>query len=52
VFLAAVGVLLIGSALVKALRMRSRSTPDKTQKESCESSASSCISVPHASENG
>jgi archaellum component FlaC len=52
VFLAAVGVLLIGSALVKALRMRSRSTPAKTSKEDRESSASRSISVPHASENG
>jgi len=52
VFLAAVGVLLIGSALVKALRMRSRSTPARTPKESCESSSARSISLPHANENG
>jgi archaellum component FlaC len=51
VFLAAVGVLLIGSALVKALRLRSRSMPAGTPRESHESSAPHSISVPSASEN-
>lgn len=37
VFLAGVGALLIGSALVKALRMRARSASESTQKASCKS---------------
>ena len=52
VFLTAVGLLLIGSALVKALRMRLRATPVQKPQESCDSDATCSISVPHASENG
>jgi hypothetical protein len=51
-FLAAVGMLLIGSALVKAFRLRSRSAPAKATIESHEPSAARSISAPRVSENG
>jgi len=52
VFLGAVGILLIGSALMKALRMRLRATPALKQQESHDSATSRAVVIPHASENG
>jgi chromosome segregation ATPase len=51
VFLAAVGLLLTGSALVKALRMRLRVTPATPPQENLDTAPTRSLAASHASEN-